>query len=306
MRSLLIALTLAVAPAFSWAAATGKAILASLPGAAVPVALAPGIPVAAIFASNFAPPAPVLASPSAAAAGTPFAALELFDRYKNAKNLDEFLSIILRAYDNSGNLNLSAGPEAAYAYGPRLQDVSLHVGPNDDERAVAAETLARGTGDTTHAVREKLAKALAESGSGPVSLRHFIPAVPRELTNQSPSCEGPNCWNATLLWDDPGVGVKYVKRAEMEARLMEQYAPLKPGDKLSFGDVIVIYGLGAFNSLLHTARYIDSDLVWHKASYTMASLWTFESLKAMMRHYWGKSDILVEFRRLRGGPRDSK
>lgn len=301
MRSLLIALTLAFAPSFSWAAATGKAILASLPGAAVPVAIAPGIPVAAIPTSHFASPTSVLALPSVVVAGgTPSAALELFDRYKNAKNLDEFLSIILRAFDNSGHLNLSAGPEVAYAYGPRLQDVSLHVGPNDEEIDAAAETLARGTGDTTHAVRGKLSKTLAESRTGTVSLRDFIPAAARELTNQSPSCEGPNCWNATLLWDDPGVGIKYMDRKGMEARLMEQYAPLKPGDKLSFGDVIVIYGLEVFIRLLHTARYIDSDLVWHKASYTTASLWTFESLKAMMRHYWGKSDILVEFRRFRG------
>ena len=127
----------------------------------------PGIPVAAIFASNLALPAPVLAPPSVTDAGTSCPALGLFDRYKNAKNVDEFLSGILGAFDSSGNLNLTAGPEAAYAYGPRLQDVSLRVGPNAEEIDVAAETLARGTGDMTHAVREKLSKTLAESRTGP-------------------------------------------------------------------------------------------------------------------------------------------
>lgn len=66
--------------------------------------------------------------------------------------------------------------------------------------------------------------------------------------------EGPNCWNSSLVWNDPSTPLEWTGEQPMLSALIDHYEPLRKGDRPKRGDVIVMWrftrgedGLWVFN-----------------------------------------------------------
>ena len=165
-------------------------------------------------------------------------------------------------------------------HGEYHRDVALVV-PGGVRPESLARTLALGAdpGPWEAAIRRAVKR-----GAEPLllSLKALLPAFAKRATNARASCEGPNCWNATLNFHDPRRGLGYTGEWRMKAALLLDYRRLRPGDSLRYGDVVAFY---EGRELLHTAVYVDGNLLWHKASMAAETPYVFESWRSVYAHY---------------------
>jgi hypothetical protein len=181
---------------------------------------------------------------------------------------------------------LVPGKEVDYSVGvsSRLDDAFLEVNADDDLEAMA-KVLAQG--NSYQSILRKLRKNAREYPTQ-ISLKELAPWIVAEQTNRFPLCNGPNCYNATLNWFDPSVGIKATTHAEILNALNDptQFRPLLEGVQLEFGDVMVIlqHEDGEVD-IRHTAIYLNEHVVWHKAGWSWPYPWTFELMENVLKDY---------------------
>lgn len=93
--------------------------------------------------------------------------------------------------------------------------------------------------------------------------------------------EGPNCWNATILFHKPDEEIRYVSPEEMEQWLKEntredRYKRCEPGDILAFYD--------GCKDLIHTAVWVAPGILFHKRG--VANGWEFMTQRKMRELYF--------------------
>jgi hypothetical protein len=210
----------------------------------------------------------------------------------------------LQQYDRSAGLKFVPGPDLR-GHGVRrgIESVylTLEVGTNIGQVTQMAKILSQGR--PHEAILQKLVHHLQTQKGKPLALRELLPDMPKKLSATFSKCEGPNCLNATLNWHDPKTGVRHVPAKEIEDALKSKYKKLEPGEKLVFGDVLVIKYRSRSNPpkdhIQHTAIYLDDNLVWHKASRSELDPWTFETMESTLYPYFYDAEEapLLEFYR---------
>jgi hypothetical protein len=132
-----------------------------------------------------------------------------------------------------------------------------------------------------------------------------IPAHLRAFLGQN--MQGPNCWNATQLWHDPGTPVRYVPDTEMERWLEERTVPVPRLCEPAPGDIMVLRTsnrwYGGNTNLVHTAVYSHAEggrrLMFHKVGiYCPGRGWELLD-EAGVCEFYAEGD-LVEWRRYVG------
>lgn len=126
-------------------------------------------------------------------------------------------------------------------------------------------------------------RSLAESRlkeGKPILLSEILPSFVRENIGKFPE-EG-NCFNTTLNFHNPAVGVKHTSREEMRNQLTAHYRSLRRGETLSVGDVLIVTGR---HGIVHSAVYVGQDLFFHKATAFSSDPYGIESYREVMA-YW--------------------
>lgn len=175
----------------------------------------------------------------------------------------------------------------------RLSDVYLSLEPKNIPQI--AKVLAQG--QNPQLIEQKLRQHFSRNDR-PLSLIDFLPEFAKTRINKKATCDGPNCWNATLNWHNPQVGEKYTTMEEIDAALSENYMPLPTQEILQFGDVIVYREK---KQIIHTAIFLDQNIAWHKAGKRATRPWTFESFYEVTRQYMRYGNpIAISFYRFSG------
>lgn len=203
--------------------------------------------------------------------------------------------------DPEKRVQIVSGQRIKYDHNPdryRLDAAYLVLSSRDDLELVA-EVIAQGRNPAK--VLKQL-KKLTKKTAQAISLKDIAPDMVQVLTNKTAECDGPNCWNATLNWYAPKIGVRYIGRNKMERRLHAYFEPISELSDLRFGDTISI----RHNTVLvHTMIYLGSGIVWHKASAIAVTPWTFEMLEDALGYYqksYPRGWLAVDFFRWKGRP----
>lgn len=116
------------------------------------------------------------------------------------------------------------------------------------------------------------------------ALSGFLPARPRMLNNYYERSQA-NCANSVMLWydaTDTPAFVDIYKTGPYYQFLSSQTVELKAGDRLRFGDIVLIEEYSDQSNdwyLLHTAIFIDENILWSKLGMSYSNPWTFSSVK---------------------------
>lgn len=98
--------------------------------------------------------------------------------------------------------------------------------------------------------------------------------------------EGPNCWNATMLFFNPKEEIRFVPPTEMIEWLEEN--TVKDDMKLCKpGTIIVLYNEDCqhtVDGLIHTAVYVAPGVLWHKRG--MGGPWELVTEKELRAIYF--------------------
>ena len=190
-------------------------------------------------------------------------------------------------------LHVTPGKSIGYtnSYRERLQDAFLVLGP-DDHLPTIAKILAQGK--PSDEILQKLIRRVKKAETK-IPLTDIAPNVVKKYNNRFASCNEPNCFNATLNWYDPKVGIKYTRPEEMEAALLKFFEPVDSLPKLRFGDTIVVRAPNG--EILHTAIHLNRNILWHKSGFLKEYPWTFETFREAVEQYTDKYglDLKIEF-----------
>lgn len=155
--------------------------------------------------------------------------------------------------------------------------VSKQIAPFDDSRRVEVLSL----------LLEQM-----EAGKSEISLRLLAPKAVGKLTNQTPKCDGPNCFNATLSWFFPELGIKSTSDVELSKMLKDHFKRVEVGEELFFGDVLVFKT--PQGELVHTSIYLNREFGWHKGASSELYSWNFENHFGIFEMYGRSSSLHAE------------
>ncbi len=221
--------------------------------------------------------------------------VSFFGAELSAQLCERFVKSALRNYVMEQGFKVVPGKEIPYNYPGgfvRLEDARLSIKVQDI--GAVAELIGRGAQISPLVISKRLNERLFH-GVVEISVVELLPEFAKSRNNTWAKCNGPNCWNASLNWHDPTIGEKFTSPPELEAELATNYRRLKPGEYLHFGDVVVFR---AGEKLIHTAIYLDNNLVWHKPGSSKLQPWTLESMVHAVSQYIrvGHTDNLSFFR----------
>lgn len=91
--------------------------------------------------------------------------------------------------------------------------------------------------------------------------------------------QGPNCWNATMLFFDPNRSIRYVTPEEM-TEWLEHNTYRDEYKFCAVGSIIVLY---QDNTLIHTAIFVAPGILFHKRG--CAGHWEFVTEKQLRSIY---------------------
>lgn len=131
-----------------------------------------------------------------------------------------------------------------------------------------------------------------EAGNSEISLRLLAPEAVARLTNETPKCDGPNCFNATLNWFFPELGIKSTSDVELSQMLKDHFKRVEVGEELYFGDVLVFKT--PQGELVHTSIFLNREFGWHKGANTELYSWNFENHFGIFEMYGRSSSLHAE------------
>lgn len=197
------------------------------------------------------------------------------------------LDQILSHYQMIESLHLIADTPVYSRGVAEVNNVFLSIRPNDNIQTLA-NVLSQGS--DPGAIAKRIAEHVAD-GRNNISLVELLPAFARSYTHRQPKCENSNCFNAAINWHNPRIGEAYTSTDQLAQVLAKNYKKIMPGEALAFGDMIVLRNHNSFrvrmqkSSIVHTAIFIDPNLVWHKGSNSNTETWTFSRLEDVLERY---------------------
>jgi hypothetical protein len=118
-------------------------------------------------------------------------------------------------------------------------------------------------------------------------VRRQAPAHIQLLTETHSWRDGPNCFQAALLWHFPDLEFRRFSPDEFEARMEKYFDPIDPADA-GRGDIVVLYGLNdeSKGGPLHAMIYAAQENVWHKGGMTKRAPYEYASVEDIF--LWGQ------------------
>lgn len=105
-----------------------------------------------------------------------------------------------------------------------------------------------------------------------------LPTNIMELTGTK--VNGPNCYNATMLFFEPNRHVRYIAPEEM-VHWIESHTQPDPYKMCAVGSIIALY---EDELLIHTAVFVAPGVLWHKRG--CGGHWEFVTEKQLRRIYF--------------------
>ncbi len=178
-----------------------------------------------------------------------------------------------------------------FGAGKYLSDVNLTLKTTDNIELISKILAIHG--DAAE-LQQKIGTFLLEAPDQPIPLRELLPPFPRDAVGLYAKENGPNCFNCTLKFHEPGMRLRYVGPLEMRFHLFAKFRKLSAGDELQFGDVIVLYqGL----SLEHAMIYVDDQIVFHKNNVESHTPYVFETFYHAVDQYSRRPSFKIAFYR---------
>lgn len=172
--------------------------------------------------------------------------------------------------------------------------IRLRPDCSDAQVAQLGELLATAFPSLSPLQARSFARAARERN---VYLQELLPRSLQLRLNERAPCDGPNCWNATLVWFQSGsTRVEYTELDDIEAFLALRTYELRENAPLRTGDIFVVRRLG---NLTHTAVYIEGDILFHKPGLRAYRRWVFDTLENMLATYLYDEYCTLEVHRRR-------
>ena len=132
-------------------------------------------------------------------------------------------------------------------------------------------------------LREGQSDSLLEDGM------NFMPWFVLQTIGTYSQVDGPNCWNTTLNFNDPSIGIKNTTMFEMIKELDESYyqIDLRNDIPLQMGDIISLWrpDVSQPKELLHSTLYLGNGITFNKHSWEKNSPYVFSTIEAAFDLY---------------------
>lgn len=218
---------------------------------------------------------------------------------------ERFLELVTSQYRDEG-LEIRAGESFTVSGETHLRELWTPL-PKGDLRGILRKFR---LDNPSPALMKKLVRS-QKTGKTEVPVSWFLPPVAAAVHGTQAPCEGSNCVRAVRTFHDPepkltgGVNWEYHSTDTFEDWLTDKATPLTSGDRLGFGDMVVIR---TFNTtrlpfkyrVSHAMIYLNEHFVWQKASMSPEHPWAFQYTLEEVDFYRteeNKQDFNIQFYR---------